>query len=74
MCPRLKNFRGLTLKNVDKKQNLTLCVNDLIAFPGLEEHYDRFSHLKNLTISFVFSSTRPEEIKFLCRSLRVPLV
>ncbi|MDP1688864.1 MAG: 50S ribosomal protein L5 [bacterium] len=70
--PRVKDFRGLLIKNVDKNGNLNIGIKEHLAFPEIkaEESARDFG----LQITFVLNGvfTRDEAIEYY-RKLGIPL-
>ena len=69
--PRLRDFRGIDLKNVDEKGGLNIGLKDHLIFPEVNPETSKVDF--GLEISIVSSAkNREEAIKFF-RSLGVPL-
>ncbi len=70
--PRVKDFRGFSVKNFDSFGNLNFGIKEQTVFPEIK--YDEITSLQGLNISIVTSAKTAEESKFLLSSLNFPFV
>lgn len=68
--PRVRDFKGTSLKAFDGRGNYTLGVKEQIVFPEID--YDKVEKIKGLNISFVTSAKTDEEGRALLRELGMP--
>lgn len=68
--PRVKDFRGINLKNIDKKGNLTIGLKENVVFPEINPEVLRFDF--GLEISIVSNAKTKEEAIGLFKLLGVP--
>jgi len=68
--PRLRDFRGLPYKSMDKYGNYTLGISDITIFP--EINIDKVSRQYGLSITFVLKKGNKEQKKRLLELLGVP--
>ena len=69
--PRIKDFRGLTVKGVDKSNNFSFGVKEHIIFP--EVNFDKVDKIRGLDITIVTSSKSKEGTIELLREFNFPL-
>lgn len=69
--PRLRDFRGLSLKSIDKKGNLTVGIGDHHVFPEID--LDKAAPSFGLEITLVTTADNKEEGEVLLRELGMPL-
>jgi len=68
--PRLRDFRGLPYKSMDKYGNYTLGISDITIFP--EINIDKVSRQYGLSITFVLKKGNKDQRKRLLELLGVP--
>lgn len=68
--PRVRDFRGVSLKSFDGRGNYTLGIREHIIFP--EINYDKIDKIKGLNITVVTSSKTDEEGRSLLKLLGMP--
>jgi len=68
--PRVRDFRGLSIKSFDGKGNYSLGVREQIVFPEID--YDKIDKLRGLDICISTSATNDEQGRALLRALRFP--
>jgi large subunit ribosomal protein L5 len=68
--PRVRDFRGLSIKNFDRRGNLNIGIKEHIVFP--EINYDKIIKIRGLNITIVTNSNKDSEAKALLESLRFP--
>ena len=69
--PRIKDFRGLTDKGVDKSNNFSFGIKEHIIFP--EVNFDKVDKIRGLDITIVTSSKSKEGTIELLREFNFPL-
>ena len=68
--PRIKDFRGLSLKGFDNFGNYTFGVKEHIIFP--EVNFDKVEKIRGLDISIIISSKSKEHSLELLKKLNFP--
>ncbi|OGY41681.1 MAG: 50S ribosomal protein L5 [Candidatus Buchananbacteria bacterium RBG_13_39_9] len=68
--PRVRDFRGLNLKSMDKKGNLNIGINEHISFPEIRS--DEIEKLHGLEIAIISTAKNKEEAKALFLALGFP--
>jgi len=68
--PRVRDFRGLSIKSFDGKGNYSLGVREQIIFPEID--YDKIDKLRGLDICLSTSARSDEEGRALLRAFRFP--
>ncbi len=69
--PRVKDFRGIDVKNVDNNGNLTIGIKEYVVFPEISAEIAKFDF--GLEISIVSNAKNREEAIELYRLLGIPL-
>ena len=69
--PRIKDFRGLSLKGFDKFGNYTFGIKEHIVFP--EVNFDKVDKIRGLDISIVTTSKNKEGTLELLKEFNFPL-
>ncbi|NCO15381.1 50S ribosomal protein L5 [Candidatus Wolfebacteria bacterium CG18_big_fil_WC_8_21_14_2_50_39_7] len=69
--PRLRDFRGIDLKNIDSNGNLTVGLREQTVFPEINPEISKVDF--GLEISIVSNAKNKEEAVALYRSLGIPL-
>ncbi len=70
--PRIKDFRGLTPKGIDKSNNFSFGVKEHIIFP--EVNFDKVDKIRGLDITIVTSGRNKEETIELLKEFNFPLI
>jgi len=68
--PRVRDFRGLSIKSFDGKGNYSLGVREQIIFPEID--YDKIDKLRGLDICVSTSARSDEEGRALLRAFSFP--
>jgi large subunit ribosomal protein L5 len=68
--PRVRDFRGIPLKNLDGRGNLSLGFSEQIVFPEIE--YDKIDRIRGLEVTITTSAKNNEEGLALFKSLGFP--
>lgn len=68
--PRLRDFRGLSVKSFDGKGNITLGLKEQIIFPEIE--YDKIDTVRGMDITLVTSARTADEARALLKGLNMP--
>ena len=68
--PRIKDFRGLTVKGVDKSNNFSFGVKEHIIFP--EVNFDKVDKIRGLDITIVIKSNSKEHSLELLKKFNFP--
>ncbi|MFH1346776.1 MAG: 50S ribosomal protein L5 [Spirochaetota bacterium] len=69
--PRVRDFQGISLKNIDENGGLTIGVKEYLVFPEIDSDISKFDF--GLEISIVSSAKNKEEAIELYRQLKLPL-
>lgn len=68
--PRVRDFRGISLKSFDGKGNYSLGIKEHIIFP--EINYDKIEFIKGMDISIVTNAKTDEKGMLLLKALKFP--
>lgn len=68
--PRVRDFRGVSVKSFDGRGNYALGVKEQLIFPEIE--YDKIEKIRGLDIIFVTTARTDEEARELLRLLGMP--
>jgi large subunit ribosomal protein L5 len=68
--PRVRDFRGISLRSFDGRGNYNVGVKEQIIFPEID--YDKIDAIRGLNISFTTSAKTDEECKALLGAFRFP--
>jgi len=69
--PRMRDFRGIDVKNFDNKGNLTLGISEQIIFPEITHEKAEIIH--GLSITIVTTAKNTDEAKALMKELGFPI-
>ncbi len=68
--PRVKEFRGLSVKSFDGRGNITFGIKEQIVFP--EINYDKIDKIRGMDITIVTTAKTDEEAKALLSGFDLP--
>ena len=68
--PRVKEFRGLSVKSFDGRGNITFGIKEQIVFP--EINYDKIDKVRGMDITIVTTANTDEEAKALLSEYNLP--
>jgi len=68
--PRVRDFRGVSVKSFDGNGNFNLGIKEHIVFP--EINYDKVTKMRGLNITLVTSAKTNEEAKALLAGFNIP--
>ena len=68
--PRIRDFRGLSLKSFDGRGNFAMGVSEQIIFPEIE--YDKIDKLRGLDITITTTARNDDEGRALLNALHFP--
>ncbi|HJK86877.1 MAG TPA: 50S ribosomal protein L5 [Candidatus Megaira endosymbiont of Nemacystus decipiens] len=68
--PRVKDFRGFSIKSFDGKGNITFGIKDHIVFPEID--YDKVDKSRGMDITIVTTAETDEQAKFLLSNFNIP--
>lgn len=71
VLPRIRDFRGLNIKAIDKTGNYSLGIREHSVFPEIEE--DKIIDMLSLGIAFTTSAKNRNDGEILLRALGLPL-
>lgn len=69
--PRMRDFQGISLKNIDDKGNLTIGLKEQTVFPEINPETSKFDF--GMEISIVSNAKNKEEAIKLYREIGIPL-
>ena len=69
--PRIKDFRGLSIKGLDSSGNYSFGVKEHIIFP--EVNFDKVDKIRGLDITIVTSCINPQHTIALLKEFNFPL-
>ena len=69
--PRIKDFRGLSSKGIDKSYNYSFGIKEHIVFP--EVNFDKVDKIRGLDITIVISSRNKQDTLQLLKEFNFPL-
>ena len=72
--PKQKNFVGFNITKKLKTKTFSCKLKNILSFNELEKHYYLFNNLSSLDITFVTNATKKEELIFVLKSLKFPLI
>ena len=70
--PRIKDFRGLSIKGVDSSYNYSFGIKEHIVFP--EVNFDKVDKIRGLDITIVTTSKSKEGTLELLKEFNFPLI
>jgi large subunit ribosomal protein L5 len=68
--PRIRDFRGISLKGFDGRGNYNLGIKEQLIFPEME--YDKIDKIRGLNISIITTAKTDEESLFLLKGFGMP--
>ncbi len=68
--PRVKEFRGLSVKSFDGRGNITFGIKEQIVFP--EINYDKIDKIRGMDITIVTTARNNKEAKALLKEYNIP--
>lgn len=68
--PRVKEFRGLSVKSFDGRGNITFGIKEQIVFP--EINYDKIDKIRGMDVTIVTTAKTDEEAKALLSGFNLP--
>lgn len=68
--PRVKEFKGLSVKSFDGRGNITFGIKEQIVFP--EINYDKIDKIRGMDITIVTTAKTDEEAKALLLGFNLP--
>lgn len=68
--PRVKQFRGVSIKNLDGKGNLNLGIKEHIIFAEID--YDKITKIRGMDINIITSAVNDQEAKGLLSKFQIP--
>ncbi|PCJ26941.1 MAG: 50S ribosomal protein L5 [Rickettsiales bacterium] len=68
--PRVKEFKGLSVKSFDGRGNITFGIKEQIVFP--EINYDKIDKIRGMDITIVTTAKTDEEAKALLSGFQIP--
>jgi large subunit ribosomal protein L5 len=68
--PRVRDFRGISVKSFDGRGNFSMGVREQLIFPEID--YDKIDKIRGMDIVFVTTAKTDEEAKELLRLMGMP--
>jgi large subunit ribosomal protein L5 len=68
--PRVRDFRGLSLKSFDGRGNYAMGIKEHIIFPEID--YDKIDKIKGLNIAITTTAESDDEGRFLLKVMGMP--
>ncbi len=68
--PRVRDFKGLSIKSFDKRGNYNFGLKEQIVFPEIS--YDKISSILGMDIAIVTTATNDNDCKALLKKFNVP--
>jgi large subunit ribosomal protein L5 len=68
--PRVRDFRGVSIRAFDGRGNYTLGIKEQIVFPEIE--YDKVANIHGMNVSFVTTAKNDEQGRALLTELGMP--
>lgn len=68
--PRVKEFKGFSVKSFDGRGNITFGIKEQIVFP--EINYDKIDKIRGMDITIVTTANTDEEAKLLLSGFNLP--
>jgi large subunit ribosomal protein L5 len=68
--PRVKEFKGFSVKSFDGRGNITFGIKEQIVFP--EINYDKIDKIRGMDITIVTTATNDKEAKALLSGFNIP--
>ncbi len=68
--PRVRDFRGISVKSFDGRGNFSMGVREQLIFPEID--YDKIDKIRGMDIIFVTTAKTDEEAKELLRLMGMP--
>lgn len=68
--PRVKEFRGFSVKSFDGRGNITFGIKEQIVFP--EINYDKIDKIRGMDITIVTTAANDKEAKALLSGFNIP--
>jgi large subunit ribosomal protein L5 len=72
IAPRVRDFSGVTTKNLVHNSSFTLGINNFMIFPELENHYELFETCKGLNITFGILTRKSNDALLLSSAFQIP--
>jgi len=69
--PRVKEFKGFSVKSFDGRGNMTFGIKEQIVFP--EINYDKIDKIRGMDITIVTTAQTDEEAKLLLSGFNLPI-
>lgn len=73
VLPRVKDLKVSTLKNFDRRGNLSLGISDLMVFPEIESEYGKIPKFYGIDINFITSASNDNEGLMLLSGFQLPI-
>lgn len=70
VLPRIRDFKGIFLKNFDKQGNLNLGISEQTLFPEID--YDKIDKIRGLEITIVTNAKNDKTAKIMLKALGMP--
>lgn len=68
--PKIRDFRGISVKAFDGRGNYSLGLNEQIIFPEID--YDKVDHVHGMNVVICTTATRDDEARSLLKNMGMP--
>lgn len=70
--PRIRDFRGLSIQNINSTGNISFGIRDLLIFPEVECEYDKLTKVYGANITIVTTAKTRKEALILLSGFQIP--
>nr|YP_007890559.1 ribosomal protein L5 [Histiona aroides]AGH24053.1 ribosomal protein L5 [Histiona aroides] len=74
VLPRVRDFKGVSHKNINNTGNFSFGIRDLLVFPEIEMEYDKLSRIYGAHITIVTSAKTKNETEALLSAFQIPFI
>lgn len=74
VLPRVRDFKGISHKNINNTGNFSFGLRDLLVFPEIEMEYDKLSRIYGANITIVTTAKTKSETEALISAFQVPFI
>lgn len=72
ILPKLRDFSGISKKQMEKFGNFSIGLNNLMFFPVLENNFEIFQIIKGINFNFVLNTKSKQQALLLYTSFQLP--
>lgn len=74
VLPRVRDFKGVSHKNINNTGNFSFGIRDLLVFPEIEMEYDKLSRIYGAHITIVTNARTKNETEALLSAFQIPFI